>query len=429
MFFHAGLILGIVIVTFAIARWLKLTTELAIFVAAAAGGIVHNRSLPLRHLVEGMFTYLDICFIFITATLFINLLKKAGGISFIIREILKTFHNQRGLCLFLLTFVLLLPGALTGSGAVTVFTTGTLVGTVLTYMGINKNRSTAIIFVCATMSAAAPPVNLWAMMAAAGANMPYVGFMLPLLVLSVTGALLTMFILGRKGEKVTLEKALEALPETPAQMSWLRVILPFAMFFGLMLAGRIWPYVMPVFGLPLMFILSSIVVILISPMRLPIITVASDTIRSLMPLVGIMIIIGSLIQILALSGARGLISLGVVILPIGVLFGTLWIILPISEGVFQYAVAPLIGVPLIFLFNMKGINPIIGLSALAVMWPLGDALPPTAVVGRATVLELEYQGHYYKDFLKTAAFPIMIMLAICTLFLIYSNQLSFLIGG
>jgi len=429
MYAHAWLIIGVMAATFVITRAFKITTELAIFAAAVIGGIVHTRGIPVRHLVEGTFTYLDICLIFITATLFINLLKKAGGISFIIREIIIKFRDRRILCLLLLTLVLLIPGALTGAGAVTVFTTGTLVGTVLNYMGIDKTRSTAIIFVCATMSAAAPPINLWAMMAAAGANMPYVGFMGPLLVLSVSGALITMFILGRKGTPVDLEKALAELPEPPAEMNWIRVILPFLVFFGVLIAGRIWPFRMPILGLPLMFVLAGIVVIIISPVKLEILKTAGDTIRSLIPLVGIMIVVGSLIQIMALSGARGMISLGVVTLPLTVLFATLWIISPVAQGVFQYAVAPLLGVPLIFLFDMEGVNIIIGLAALSVMWPLGDGLPPTAVVGRAAVLELDFEGRYYRDFLKTALLPMLIMLGICTFFLIFSNQLSFLIGG
>ena len=90
---------------------------------------------------------------------------------------------------------------LTGAGAATVLTVGTLVGTVLIYMGISETKTAAIIFLCASMSAAAPPINLWAMMAAAGANMPYVGFMQPLFVITITGALFTMFFLGAKGEK------------------------------------------------------------------------------------------------------------------------------------------------------------------------------------------------------------------------------------
>ena len=428
MFTHAGMILVVIAIAFVIARLLKLSTELSMFAAALAGGLAHGAGLPIRHIVDGAFTYYDVCLIFITATFFMNLLKEAGGVAFIIRSIITTFHKQRFICLLLLTLVLLVPGALTGSGAVTVLIMGTLVGSVLTFMGISETRTAAIIFLCAAMSAAAPPINLWAMMAAAGSNMPYVGFMRPLLLITVAGALLSMFILGWKGKAVDLEKALKELPVPPEKMNFIRVIIPFLVFFVLVLAGRIWPFRMPILGLPLMFLISAFSVFLISPKRLPILEIASNTIRQLIPLVGIMIVVGVLIQIMALSGARGLISLGVVTLPLTTLFATLWLILPWSEGLVQYAAAPLLGVPLILLFNMKGLNPIIALSAMAVMWPLGDCLPPTAVVGRATVIELKYRGSYYGAFVKTCLVPMAIILFICTLFIIFSKPLSFLVG-
>ena len=428
MFIHAGMILVVMAVAFAVARLLKLTIELSMFVAAIAGALAHGAGIPVRHIVDGAFTYYDVCLIFITATFFMNLLKEAGGVTYIIRSIITTFHKQRFICLLLLALVLLVPGALTGSGAVTVLIMGTMVGSVLTYMGISETRTAAIIFLCAAMSAAAPPINLWAMMAAAGSNMPYVGFMQPLLIITVSGALLSMFILGWKGKAVDLEKALKELPKPPEKMNLLRVIIPFLVFFVLVLAGRIWPFQMPILGLPLMFLISALAVFVVSPKKLPILEIASNTIRQLIPLVGIMIVVGVLIQIMALSGARGLISLGVVTLPLTVLFATLWLILPWSEGLVQYAAAPLLGIPLILLFNMKGLNPIIALSAMAVMWPLGDCLPPTAVVGRATVIELKYQGSYYGEFVKTCLVPMLIILFICTLFIIFSKPLSFLVG-
>jgi len=428
MFIHAGMILVVMAVAFAVARLLKLTIELSMFVAAIAGALAHGAGIPVRHIVDGAFTYYDVCLIFITATFFMNLLKEAGGITYIIRSIIITFHQRRLICLSLLTLVLLIPGALTGSGAVTVLVAGTLVGTVLIYMGISETRVAAIIFLCAAMSAAAPPINLWAMMAAAGSNMPYVGFMRPLLVITVCGALLSMFILGWKGKAVDLEKALQELPTPPEKMNFFRVVLPFLVFFALVVAGRIWPFQMPILGLPLMFLISAISVVLISPKKLPVLQIASDTIHQLIPLVGIMIVVGILIQIMTLSGARGLISLGVVTLPLTTLYATLWLILPWSEGLVQYAVAPLLGVPLILLFNMKGLDPIIALSAMAVMWPLGDCLPPTAVVGRAAVIELKYQGSYYGEFVKTCLGPMAIILLICTLFIIFSKPLSFLVG-
>lgn len=429
MFAHAGLVLAVIVVAYLVANRLKLNTELSMFVAAIAGALAHGQGLPIRHIVEGSFTYFDVSLIFITATFFINLLKEAGGVSFMVRQIVTKFYHRRYICLLLLTIVLLIPGALTGSGAATVLTVGTLVGTVLISLGISKNKTMAIIFLCASMSAAAPPINLWAMMAAAGSNMPYVGFMLPLLVLTVIGALISMFVLGSKGKPIALEKLLADLPTYPKKMNWLRVSLPFIVLFGLIIASRIWPFQMPTLGLPLMFLISAVVVILISPIRLKVLEIASNTIRSLIPLVGIMIVVGILIQVMAWSGARGLISLGVVTLPLWVLFATLFLILPVSEGLLQYGVAPLLGVPLILLFNMKGLNPIIALSAMSVMWPLGDCLPPTAVVGRATAIELNYTGDYYRGFVKTCLGPMIIILGICTLFLIFSNQFSFLIGG
>ena len=109
-------------------------------------------------------------------------------------------------------------------------------------------------------------------------------------------------------------------------------MLPFLVFFALVVAGRIWPFQMPILGLPLMFLLSAISVVLVSPKKLPVLQIASDTIHQLIPLVGIMIVVGVLIQIMALSGARGLISLGVVTLPLTTLYAASGLFCPGLKG-------------------------------------------------------------------------------------------------
>ncbi|MDD2206033.1 MAG: C4-dicarboxylate ABC transporter [Aminobacterium sp.] len=442
MFTHSVVILLVIAVAFIIPKVMKLSTELSMFVAALAGAAAHSimlsvtgsphnpvALLPIRHIVEGAFTYFDVCLIFLTATFFMALLRESGGVAFIVRKIVSTFHSRRTICLLLLTFVLLLPGALTGSGATTVLTVGALVGSVLAAMGVDETKRAAIIFLGAAMSAAAPPINLWAMMAAAGANMPYVGFGKPLFVLSVAGALFSMFWLaGRGTKKIDLDQALANLPEAPEGQNWFRVLAPFILLLACVIAGRIWFFSLPVLGLPLLFMVASFAVVLLSPRKLQFWSIACSTVHGLLPLVGIMVVVGVLIQIMALSGARGLISLAVVTLPLGVLYLTLCIILPLSEGLVQYAVAPLLGVPLIMLFNMRGLDPIIALSAMAVIWPLGDCLPPTAVVGRATVMELGYKGRYFGDFVKACLVPMAFIAILGTLFLIFSTRLSFL-GG
>ena len=441
MYHHAGLVLLVVMSVFVLAKRISVSTELSMFLATIAGALSHlvipmgvdpRDSISVlelvRHVVEGSFTYFDVCLIFITATFFMSLLKEAGGIAFIVRRIVRTFHKRRTVCLLLLTFLMLVPGALTGSGATTVLMVGTLVGSVLKTMGITENRRIAIVYLLACMSAVAPPVNLWAMMAAAGANMPYVGFARPLLILSLSGAVFSMFYLAGRGGDIDLEKVLKELPEAPEGWNWSRVFAPFVILVVLVLGGRLAPFSFPVLGLPLIFMICALITLLISPVKLKIIDIAGQTVSNLLGLVGIMIVVGGLIQIMALTGARGLISLGVVILPLQVLLLSLWIILPISEGLVQYAAAPLLGVPLIMLFNMKGLDPVVSLSAWTLMWVLGDCLPPTAVVGRAAVLELDFKGRYYADFVKTCTIPFLFISLISTLFLFFSKNLAFL-GG
>jgi len=430
LFGHAAIVLAVMAAGFAVGIALHAGTELSMLIAALAGAVAHGAGLPVRHIAEGAFTYFDVVLIFITATYFMNLLKEAGGVSFIVRAIIRRFHNNRFMLLILLTLIMLVPGALTGSGTVTVLVVGSFVGTVLGYLGIPKNKAAAIVFLGAAMSAAAPPINLWAMMTSAGANMPYVGFTLPLAVISILGALFSVFYLGWGGKQrnIDLDRAMKELPKPPQGLAWYHVAVPFLIFFGIVMAGRVWPFHMPVVGLPLAFVLAALSVIVMSPTRLPILKILAKTVDDLLPLVSTVTIVGILVQIMALSGARGLISLSVVTLPLTVLFATLWAVLPISEGIFQYAAGPLLGVPLVFLFNMKGINPIIALAGMATIWPLGDCLPPTAPVGRAAVMSVGYEGDY-KKFLAECAVPAIFIMALGTIYIIFATKLGFLVRG
>jgi TRAP-type C4-dicarboxylate transport system permease large subunit len=425
MLTHALIVLGVMAVVFAAASLLKVSIELSMLLAAMAGAIAHGVGIPARDIVDGSFTYFDVTLIFLSATLFMNLVKEMGGVDSIVRGVVRRFHASRFLLLLFLTLIMLVPGALTGSGTVTVLVVGALVAKVLTEMGVDRQRTAAIIFLCAAMSAAAPPINLWAMMAAAGSNMPYVGFFVPLGILSVAGALFSMFWLGWKGTPIALEKVLGESSES-RPVGWWRVALPFVVLLALILLSRIFPWAMPVLGLPMYFILSSVVVVAVSPRPLDVFGIARKTVAQLLPLVGVMVVVGVLVQIMTMSGVRGLISLSVVTLPLPVILGTLFLILPVSEGLVQYAAAPLLGVPLALLFNMKGIDPVISLAAMSVMWPIGDMLPPTVVVGRAAVMVTGYEGNYYRGFVKAALVPAIFILAVATVFVVFSDKLKFL---
>ncbi len=427
MFTYAELVLGVMVAVYIGAKAFKLSTELAMFAAALGGALAGGFGLPSRHIAEGAMTYLDINLIFITATLFMNILKESGGVAFAVRGILTRFHRSRTLLVILLTILLLLPGALTGAGSVTVLITGGMVAVVLETMGVSRVRTAAIVFIIAGLSAAAPPVSLWAMMTAAGVNMPYVGFFWPLLLPCVILSLATIFLLAWRGEKVDLEKALAELPVPPEKMGWGRVFLPFLIFAGFIFIGRQWPHSTPVVGLPMMFVAAAATSFLLSPVKLDFLTISRETIRRLLPLVGTLTCVGVLVQIMTLTGVRGLLAVTAVTLPVAVVFGTLFLVLPVSEAVLMWGAAPVLGVPLVLLFNNIGLDPIVALAGMSVIWPLGDALPPTAIIGRLTVEVVGYK-EAYKGFLKACLVPAVIIMVVGTLMVIYSSRLSFLTG-
>lgn len=427
MYTSSGIILGVMVLIYIVALKFKLSTELAMLGAALAGSFAAGHWFPARHIAEGSITYLDINLIFISATLFMNIMKESGGVAFVIRGIIKTFHKSRVLLLILLTVLLLIPGALTGAGSVTVLITGGMVAVVLNYMGINKIKISAIIFLIAGLSAAAPPVSLWAMMTAAGVNMPYVGFFLPLLIPCVLAALITIFILGWKGSKIDVNKALAELPVPPEKMNWTKIIIPFLVFFGLIIIGRKWPHDTPIVGLPLMFLLAALASYLLSPKKLDLFKVSTATVKQLLPLIGTLTCVGILVQIMTLTGVRGLLAVAFITLPVYIVIGSLFIFLPLTESVLMYGSAAVFGVPLVLLFNAMNLNPIVALAGMSLIWPLGDALPPTAIIGRLTVNVVGTEGKY-SEFLKQCIIPAIIICIMGTLMVIFSSKLDFLTG-
>jgi CitMHS family citrate-Mg2+:H+ or citrate-Ca2+:H+ symporter len=424
---QAGIVLATMLAAYVGARLIRLSTELAMFAAAIGGALVAGFGLPVRHIAEGAATYLDINLIFVTATLFMNLLKESGGVAFVVRAILRRFHRSRVLLLTLLTILLLIPGALTGAGSVTVLVTGSLVAVVLHYMGIPPHKAAALVFVNAGLSAAAPPVSLWAMMTAAGVNMPYVGFFWPLLVPCVAAGLATSFILGWKGELADVTRALEELPVPPTGMRWWRVLLPFVLFSGLVWMGRQFPHDTPIIGLPMMFAAAALASYLASPVRLEFFRISRETIDQLLPLLATLTCAGILVQVMTLTGARGLLAVTAVTLPILVVYATLFLVLPVSEAVLMWGAAPVIGVPLVLLFNARGLDPVVALAGMSLIWPLGDALPPTAIIGRLTVDVVGFKGRY-GQFLQACVVPAIIIILIGTLMVVYSKELGFLTG-
>jgi len=433
MYLQIGIILAVMVIAYALANWRKLSVELSMLSAAVAGGIAGSfvKTPPLgqlaRHLVEGSFTYVDVMLVFTTATIFMALISESGGVDYVVHGIIKYFYNKRIIVLILLMFIVLIPGALTGAGSVSLLVVGAPVALALGYLGIPKKRAAAILFIVAGLSAAAPPVNIWAMILSAGTAIPYVGFELPLgIPVLILGTFTVLFLGWKKEGAMDLEQMLKDMPEVPAKMSWWRVLLPFLVFFGLVIASRIWPFGMPILGLPLEFSVAAVAAFLVSPKKINILVLSRNTVKRLLPLLATMAIVGALQQIMTATGVRGLLSYAVISTPIVLLFISLIVIIPVSEGVLTYGGAAIVGIPLIWFFDSIGLHATVAIAGLSLLWPLGDGLPPTALIGRLSVMVSEYKGSYW-SFLKKTWVPWIVITATGILMVIFSAKLAFLV--
>jgi CitMHS family citrate-Mg2+:H+ or citrate-Ca2+:H+ symporter len=412
---------------------LKYPVEWSLLAAAVAGGIVGTFfSTPpiselFRHLIEGTFTYMDIVLVFTTATIFMAIVKESGGVDYVIRATIKYFYNRRIIALLILMIIILIPGALTGAGSVSCLVVGAPVALALIYLGIPRVKVTAIIFILAGLSAAAPPVNIWAMITCAGTAIPYVGFELTLAIPILILGTFTILFLGYKKEgDMTFEQALKEMPEPVKGINIWKVSIPFIVFFGLVVAQRVWPFSMPILGLPLGFTISAIIAFILSPKKINILQLSSDTVKLLLPLLATVIIVGTLQQIMTVTGVRGMLSYTVITIPITLLFISLAFVLPISEGVLTYGAAALFGIPLTWYFDSIGLHATVVIAGMSLLYPLGDGLPPTALIGRLSIIVSDYKGKYW-TFLKQTWVPWVVITVVGILMVVYSAQLSFLV--
>jgi len=424
-------ILAVMVAAYAAAKAAKLSVELGIFAAAAAGGLAGAfLKTPAigdlgRHLVEGSFTYLDVVLVFFTATLFMTIVNESGGVDYVVRATFRAFGKLRLLALLVLMIIVLIPGALTGAGSVSLLVVGAPVALALGRLGVPKKRVAAILFIIAGLSAAAPPVNIWAMILCAGTAIPYVGFEFALGIPVLLLGTFTILVLGWKRDPAAAAAVTDLAPAPPG-MTWWRVLLPFLVFFGMVAATRVWPFATPIFGLSLEFAVSAVVALALSPKRIAFLTIARDTAKRLLPLLATMVAVGMLQQIMTVTGVRGLMSFAVISTPLVLLFILLPVIIPFSEGILTYGGAAIIGIPLIWFLDSIGFHATVVIAGLSLLWPLGDGLPPTALIGRLSNMVSGYDGSY-KDFLKATWLPWLVITAVAMAMIIFSSKLAFLV--
>lgn len=435
MYLTVAIILFFMAAAFILGSIFLKSPELSMFLAAVVGGIAgcianvgdldFTRSMTV--IIEGLFTNFDLAILFVCATFFVNMYSYTGAMTAVTRKIIKNIRNKWVVLTFMAIFMLI-PGALTGAGSVSVFVLGGLVSTVLKYMGLDEKKRTAFVFIFAILSAACPPINLWTMLMTAAANMPYVGFTWPLLVPVIITGIVAIILYGRGAKREVSEVILSELPEAPDGMNWFRILFPLLTVIALIVLSLYAPFSIPVLGTPMIFVLATIVTLLCNPKKTTfkeVRKVLNDTMEQVFSLVATVISVGALVNMMAATGTKGIIGVTFITMPIVLIYILLLVFGPFSQGCLSYGSAALIGAPLIFMMNTRGMDTTIVCAALSLIFPIGDCLPPSRIVGRVSIETTGYKGTYM-SFLRQISVPCLVLGLIALIMFIQPGWFVFL---
>ena len=287
--------------------WLKLPVGLSLAATSAVVALAGGEGFPLRHLVEGMFGYLDVSLVLITAMIFMKVIEKNGLLNALARDLILKFGRSPLALLAVMTLIIMFPGAITGSCTASVLSTGVLMVPVLAQMNMPRHQAGAIIAMASVYGMIAPPVNIIVMIIGGGIDMPYIGFDLILLLITVPLAVLTTIYLGYGyARKANLEAAVASLRQRETGGGWL-LYMPLLVVAVLMIGPKAMPQVFPDPRLPLTFVIGSILGLFVGK-KFRVLDAARQAVSEILPVVGILMGIGMLIQIMTLTGIRGAIA-------------------------------------------------------------------------------------------------------------------------
>ena len=152
----------------------------------------------------------------------------------------------------------------------------------------------------------------------------------------------------------------------------------------------------------------------------------SNTMEQVFPLLATVISVGALVNVMNATGVKGLIAITFVTLPVYLIYALVLVFGPFAQGSLSYGSAVILGTPIIFLFNNLGFNVTVVTAALSLIFPIGDCLPPSRIVGRLSIESVKYEEGYM-SFLKSALVPILFMAAVALIMFIFPNQFKFLV--
>ena len=158
----------------------KLPAGVSLMLAAIAGALSAGEGIPIRHLVEGSFGFLEAIMIIATAMIFMKVVEGTGALSTISYFMIKYLYRFPTLLFIIIVVFVMFPGMLTGLSSACILTTGAIVVPALIAMGFPKKAAGSLIAMAAVFGEIAPPISIPVMIIGGGVDMPYIGFNGPL---------------------------------------------------------------------------------------------------------------------------------------------------------------------------------------------------------------------------------------------------------
>lgn len=401
---------------------LKLPVSLSMVLGAIAGTLAAGEGVPVRHLFEGTFVYIDTVLIIATAMIFMTIVQESGALAALNAAIVTRFYKRPAIMLLLLMLMVMFPGMITGSSTAAVLSAGALAAPILTLVGIPKPKVGAILAIGAILGMAAPPVNIPAMLIAGGVDMPYIGFEGPLLLATLPCAAFAVLFLGlRHCKHLDIETIRPQLNGTGGNPYGFKLYLPILVLAVLLVASRTFPRLMPQLGTPLIFLISAAVG-LFTGKKMNLWDKATAAMRTTIPVLGKLMGVGMFIQVMTLTGARGWIVVSCLSLSAALLYAAICVIMPGFGAVSSYGAASVMGVPFLLALLYTG-DQIVIAASLSFLCCLGDLMPPTALAGNyaAQIVQLPYA-----KVLRHSAVPAVVCLAVGLSMLLAAPSLGFL---
>lgn len=372
-------------------------------VGAVASALISHTDFALRYFVEGTFAYFDTILIITVAMVFMGAMQSSGALEYISAVIVKKLRKRPTLLLICFMLIIMFPAMVTGSSLASAIASGALLAPIMIKWGIPKAKAGAIVATGSILGMVSPPINVPAMVICDVVDIPYVNFTLPLLILALPVAIVSVILLGRKYVKPIEEDQIDKVVDTKIlkELNW-TVCIPIFVLIILIVGEIVLPKYFGVLGMVAMFVIATVISFFVGR-KLPfakakasaqevkegeesaprtVIEVLSGGVKRSFSAMGLLMGVGMFMEIITLNGVRGYFA--TIAVSIQALYGevagnlSMILTLPIFGGISAFGSASVLGGPFVMMLNGIGDNVIVtcGLSLLAA---IGEFMPPTAM--------------------------------------------------